>query len=146
MQRLPLVSTLTLVGFLGLPSISLAQYNPYSQVRPTNTYVRPPVLSPYLNLLPVRPAGVNYFLNVRPEMDRRDQFNQIHSQLYDLERQRATPQQPVEDPLLPVLESTGHPVGFFNYAPYYNFNSMSPTASTNQFMRPPASRGNRGTR
>ena len=78
-------------------------------------------------------------------MDRRAQFNQINSQLDDLERQRV-PQQPVEDPLLPALESAGHPVGFLNYAPYYNFNSTSPTATTNQLSRPPASRGGRGGR
>ncbi len=144
MKRLLNLSILTLGGLLSFPAASAqAQYYSYPQVRPNNTYSRPPVLSPYLNLIPVRPAGVNYFLNVVPEMDRRSQFNQINSQLYDLSRQRVQPQQPVEDPLLPPLQTTGHPVGFMNYAPYYNFNPSSIGASTQQSFRPPASRGSR---
>jgi hypothetical protein len=139
-----------IVVLAGLPVFPLAsahaQYFPNQQVRPNNTYSRPPVLSPYLNLIPIRPAGVNYFLNVVPELDRRAQFNQINSQLYDLERQRMLPQQAVEDPLLPPLQTTGHPVGFLNFAPYFTFGPQTPGASTNQFFQAPPSRGVRGGR
>src|SRR5688572_21694915 len=127
MMRLSHLWMLMAGGLLTIAvSPAQAQYYSYPQVRPNNTYVRPPVLSPYLNLTPVRPAGVNYFLNVVPEMDRRAQFNQINSQLYDLERRQIPTQQPLDDPLLPPLESTGHPVGFLNYAPYYSFAATSP--------------------
>ena len=144
MKRLPNLSILTLGGMLALShSAAHAQYYNSPQVRPNNTYSRPPVLSPYLNLIPVRPAGVNYFLNVVPEMDRRAQVNQIHSQIYDLERQRTPTQQAVEDPVLPPIQATGHPVGFLNYAPYYSFSPSSIGASTNQYFRPPSSRGSR---
>jgi hypothetical protein len=145
MQRLPNATILTLAVLLAVPTLSVHAQSAWGpQVRPNNTYMRPPVLSPYLNLLPIRPAGVNYFLNVVPEIDRRAQFNQINQQLFDLQRLQAQPQQPVEDPLLPPLESTGHPVGFMNFAPYFNFSGAGPAASTQQFFRPPPSRGSRG--
>jgi hypothetical protein len=156
MKRLVSISFWALAGLLVLPAgTALGQYSPYNQVRPNNTYVRPPVLSPYLNLLPVRPPAVNYYLNVVPEMDRRAQFNSINNQLLDLERRQAAPA-PVEEPLVPTLESTGHPVGFLNLSPYYTVGSGSPSTAaasagatgltgSNTNARPP-SRGHRGGR
>jgi hypothetical protein len=134
MNRHQVIGGLALL--LSSASSALAQFPQYNQVRPNNTYNRPPVLSPYLNLLPIRPPGVNYFLNVVPEMDRRQQFNQINSQLFDLERRQASAT--ATDELIPSLDSTGHAVGFMNFAPYYNFFPTSPTAATNQYQRPPS--------
>jgi hypothetical protein len=146
MKRFLNVSIATMVGFLTSAVAAQAQQFAYPQVRPTNTYVRPPVLSPYLNLTPVRPAGVNFFLNVVPELDRRAQFNQINTQLWDLQRQRVPAQQPLEDPLLPPLQVTGHPAGFMNFAPYFTFPTNAAGASTQQYFRPPPSSGSRGGR
>jgi hypothetical protein len=68
-------------------------------------YLRPPALSPYLNLALGRDPAVNYFLGVRSEMNRRTNERLLGNAILDLDR-RVTASEPND--LFPTLTGTGH--------------------------------------
>jgi hypothetical protein len=86
------------------------------------------MLSPYLALRGGNNPAINYYLRVLPEEQRREQYNQISSQIQDLERRQAQPPT-TEEALVPMLMETGHPVQFLGVAPYYTYSGFAPRSA-----------------
>jgi hypothetical protein len=62
-----------------------AQVSNYNASSPYS-YMRPPALSPYLNLALGRDPAVNYFMGVRGDMDRRINDRILGSAIQDVDR------------------------------------------------------------
>lgn len=89
----------------------------------SGTFIRPPVLSPYLGLTQGRNPAVNYFQSVVPQQRF---FSPYVNQPFNLPigpqlERELLPTNPENQPLVPALSGTGHPTQFVNYTPYYNF-------------------------
>jgi hypothetical protein len=131
-----------------------AQYNPYSPYSPYTPYPRAglynpyssPALSPYLNLRRGGSPAANYYLGVVPEVQRRQQYNQLNAEIRDVEQRRLTPLAPDTEALVPQLPETGHATQFLNVSPYFTGGNpyYNPPAATQPQQRQPA-RGGRGT-
>jgi hypothetical protein len=104
---------LTLAGSAGT---AFAQYGPI--YRPGLYPYGTPGLSPYLDLTRGGNRATNYFLGTIPEIERRRNTAVFGAAIQDLER-RSVVTEPSADELVPTLPSTGHPVAFQNYYPYY---------------------------
>jgi len=84
-----------------------------------------PTVSPYLNLLTERRGGLvglNYSLDVRPQLEARRTFEQQQRDLTSLQRQVSTNRQSIGNlvsPQGPGIRQTGHPTRFLNYSHYY---------------------------
>jgi len=102
-----------------------AQMSPYGRPGQFGPMVRPPTLSPYLNLLNNNGnnAAVNYYMQVLPEFRRRDVERQLGTAILDLERRSTSTGTTTEvEDLFPTLTGTGHPAGFMTFSPYYNMS------------------------
>ena len=134
------VAALGLSIFGSIPSAH-AQYNPYGTPGGYGPYVRPPTVSPYLNLLNGGNAGINYYLLVRPEIEFRARQNQLEAALRGLETQRAAGLPGELEELLrnlnisDPLRGTGHPATFGDFQPYYNLRggSRGPTGGSRTY-------------
>jgi hypothetical protein len=102
--------------FLVSASSARAQYGPI--YRPGLYPYGTPGLSPYLDLTRGGNRAANYFLGTIPEIERRQNTAVFGAAILDLER-RNVPVEPTAEELVPTLPSTGHPVGFMTYYPYY---------------------------
>jgi hypothetical protein len=102
-----------------------------------SSFTRPgPNLSPYLNLLRGGSPAANYYLGVIPEVERRNSAAQFAAGIQDLSRQiEAPPLEGAEQPLLPTLAQTGHPVQFGNYSGYFGSSGFG---TRPQQQQPPA--------
>ena len=144
MNRLFSWTALALGLFLGMGQNAWAQYAPYSPYsRPTyGPYSRPPV-SPYLNIIRGNNTpAVNYYTGTVPERENRARFNQVNSDLQNLERRPGAPALTPEE-LIPILPETGHPVQFMNVNPYYSYGpGFNPglQQTSGQFNRPGGAR------
>lgn len=104
------------------------------------TYVRPPVVSPYLDLIRSRNTpAINYYLGTRPEIERRASDAQLR-QLEDEFNRRPTVVA-TEDLLdqQQVLPSTGHGTAFMNTSHYFGGPSATlgrPATAQQQQARP----------
>jgi hypothetical protein len=106
-----------------------AQYSPYGRpggLGSFSSFARPPVVSPYLNLLGATNPGVNYYLLVRPEFER-NAFQALTESAIDNFGQRtdAAARSAVEDAIrrLGVADpATGAmpTVRYDDRRPYYN--------------------------
>ena len=70
------ISALAVLASVQAASAQLAVFNPYPPIPPNPNLSLPyaqPALSPYLNLLRGGNAAVNYFLDVAPAIQKRDQ-------------------------------------------------------------------------
>jgi hypothetical protein len=134
MNRLPLF-------VLGLLSTVLAAGPTFAQPATGGSgyYIppRPPVWSPYLNL--VRPGGTptqNYFGLVRPELEFRGGIQANDRQLFGTQQNLADLQNNVQAGLLSnrsaPLPVTGHPVRFMDISGYYQNRSGGTSANRNQ--------------
>ncbi|HEV3256408.1 MAG TPA: hypothetical protein VG013_05955 [Gemmataceae bacterium] len=143
MNRLLPWSVLALALLLGVCQESAwAQTPPYSPYGRPNygPYSRPPV-SPYLNILRGNNPAINYYTGVIPERENRARFNQVNSELQNLERRAGTP---AAEELIPTLAETGHPVQFLNLNPYYGYGAgFNPGAQAFGQTNRPGSRGQR---
>lgn len=108
MKRLLSIGLLML-GLLLMPASVRAQR---PGARPTTPY-RPPVFSPYLNLLrrDANPA-VNYYGLVRPEKEFRQSLQALQQEINGAQLAPTTSQ-------ADGLPITGHPTQFMNYSHYY---------------------------
>jgi len=125
-------ATLAVLG-LGLLHASTAQAQPYPQQRlgaPQGMYgglggYRPayqpavPAVSPFLNLANGGNPAVNYYTIVQPQIDFRNQLQQLQGQVAITQDAAAAGQ------MLPPV-TTGHAVQFLNSSPYF----MRPAVST----------------
>lgn len=106
-------------------SPAAAQVTDYTRGSP---YMRPPTLSPYLNLALGRDPGVNYYMGVRSEMDRRLNDRILGTAIRDIERR--TEPRDAEADLFPTLPGTGHPAAFAYYGSYFNMTRPPGTPPT----------------
>jgi hypothetical protein len=137
-NRLLPASVLALGLLLGMsPQRAGAQYAPYSPYAQPNygPYSRP-VVSPYLNIIRGNNPAVNYYTGTIPERENRIRFNQVNTELQNLDRRTATPTTPAEESLIPTLPETGHAVTFLNLTPYYNYGTSNPAPGSRQNQRP----------
>jgi hypothetical protein len=77
-----------------------------------------PGLSPYLDLTRGGNRAANYFLGTVPEIERRRNAADFGAAILDLERRPAAVETNAEEQV-PTFSSTGHPVAFMSYYPYY---------------------------
>jgi hypothetical protein len=89
--------------------------NPYLR-QPTGGYVKPPQLSPYLNLFRSGSPSANFYYNVMP-YENRGFDNPLNSRLQEWDRRVGTNADLEE--LIPTLPGTGHPAGFMTMSPYF---------------------------
>ena len=124
MNRLLPGTVLALGVLLGIgQSHASAQYAPYSPyARPNYGPYSRPAVSPYLNIIRGNNPAVNYYTGTIPERENRARFNQVNSDLQNLERRPGTPAISPEE-LIPSLAETGHLVQFMNLNPYYSYGS-----------------------
>jgi hypothetical protein len=118
---------------LALAAESRGQYPPYSPYAPYNRpsaspYVRPPVLSPYLDLVRGRNTpAINFYLGYRPEIQRRQDAAELRQLQRDFaSSQRAPESGPEDEEPTPRLAPTGHPTFFMNASPYYPSTGTAP--------------------
>jgi hypothetical protein len=114
--------------FLGLVSCNLlagsvgkaqAQY-PYSPYAGPGPYNRPPVLSPYLDLVRSRNTpAINYFLGTRPEFQRRQDALELRALERDFAASQLTPGLAPDEEGVQRLQPTGHATYFMNLSPYF---------------------------
>jgi hypothetical protein len=97
-----------------------APYSPYAQPNFGGYYSRPTV-SPYLNIIRGNNPAINYFTGTIPERENRVRFNQVNTDIQNLERRAGTAAPTSTDELVPSLPETGHLVQFMNMNPYYSF-------------------------
>jgi hypothetical protein len=109
-------ATALVLVFAGGTGNVFAQYGPI--YRPGLYPYGTPGLSPYLDLTRGGNPAVNYFLGTIPEIERRRNTAVFGAAIQDLER-RPVITEPGVDELVPTLPSTGHPVAFQSYYPYY---------------------------
>jgi hypothetical protein len=120
---------------LTIPATARCQYySPYSR-QPYGPYYRPPI-SPYLDLTRGGNPAINYYLGVRPEIDRRLDEYQMSRDIQDLERRPPLSGAPEGDELVPTLSGTGHATGFMTFSPYY---TSSPSAGGRTALSNPGS-------
>jgi hypothetical protein len=79
--------------------------------RPPGVPVRP-TTSPYLNLNRPGSQAINYYNLVRPEIDFRNNLNNLQQQVGTLNQAAAAP-------ATGAIADTGHPVQFMNFGGYY---------------------------
>lgn len=98
-------------------------------------YVRPPVVSPYLDLIRSRNTpAINYYLGTRSEIDRRASDAQLRQLEDDFNRRSNAPGVAPDDLEIPSLPSTGHGTAFMNTSHYFG---GAQTAQSRPAMRPP---------
>jgi hypothetical protein len=140
-------ATLAVVG-LGALHASQAQAQPYPQqrlgapqggvyqgigtYRPAYQPAEQPV-SPFVNLANGGNPAVNYYTIVQPQIDFRNQLQQLQGQV-------GVTQEAVAGQVLPPV-TTGHAVQFLNSAPYF----MRPAVSTTGFGTAGVAAGGFGT-
>jgi hypothetical protein len=117
-------------------SSAFAQYPNYGYQQPGYNRFNAggPGLSPYLNMLRGGNPAANYFLGVRPEIDRRNNAYLFSNAIQGLEQRTATNAEAIDD-LLPKPGVSGHPTFFMNYGPYYSGgpqSTMPPRGQTQQ--------------
>ena len=111
---------------------------PYPPTQPnTSGYTRPPVLSPYLNLLRGGSPSANFFYGVVP-YENRGYDNRYSGRTSDLERRLGSSGELEE--ILPTLAGTGHVAGFMTMSPYYgsSLGNFTPIPRYNQPSARPA--------
>lgn len=93
-------------------------------------YTRPPVLSPYLNLLRGGSPSANFFYGVVP-YENRGFDNPGSPRVTDLERRLGSSSELEE--IMPTLPGTGHVAGFMTMSPYFGstLGNYSPTPRYN---------------
>jgi hypothetical protein len=119
-MRSALMASALALGLLS-PAVANAQYanSPYGPLyRPGLYPYGTPGLSPYLDLTRGGNRAANYFLGTIPEIERRRNAAVFGAAIQDLERRNVAVEPAIEE-LVPTLPSTGHPVAFMNYYPYY---------------------------
>jgi hypothetical protein len=132
---------LTVAAALACASGAHAQLNMgYSPLgRQAQGYGSRPNLSPYLNLLRGGSQAANYFIGVRPEMQRRQQALQFGLQIDDLNARTAG--RPEEFPPPPDKVTSGTYSYLANTGPYFNNTGAffpTPGRPINSLQRPPA--------
>ena len=117
-----------------------AQYPPgYTNSRAGYGSVNRPLLSPYLSLVNNGNAGINYYSQTLPEINRRATQQLYGAAINSLEARSLAPPPPaaVDADLFTPQPATGHPVAFQNTLGYF------PTPNFRQPMQgyqPPAPR------
>jgi hypothetical protein len=104
---------------------------PYPPTQPnTSGYTRPPVLSPYLNLLRGGSPSANFFYGVVP-YENRGFDNPASPRVTELERRLGSSSELEE--IMPTLPGTGHVAGFMTMSPYFGstLGNYSPTPRYN---------------
>ncbi|MCI0461036.1 MAG: hypothetical protein L0Z62_29155 [Gemmataceae bacterium] len=113
------ILTLSCVLVLGLAEPAAAQPGFFPRPSPYQSTAFQPPLSSYLNLRRgANTPGLNYFLGVLPDQERRTLANQLFTPDFGVV-QRPDLFAETGD-VLPELPATGHPVRFLTYGSYYN--------------------------
>jgi hypothetical protein len=135
MKRFSVASFASLTVLVLAADLARAQNN-LNGIGPYGPFMRPPAVSPYLNLLNSGNPGINYYLLVRPEIEFRARANQLEAALQNLEQRRGQPATGETEELLRTLNiadplrGTGHPVVFGDYYPYYNMRGAANRGTT----------------
>ena len=127
--RLLTVLAITGGSLIVMSGSAKAQTSPFNPYGGTSSNITRPPYSPYLNLLRNgNSAAVNYYGLVRPEIDYRNNLNQINRDVTGLRRDVGNLRQDVQDGSSTV-PGTGHGVSFLNTRGYF-FNLGSASSSS----------------
>jgi hypothetical protein len=112
-----------------------AQYPPgYSNSRAGYNAVNRPLLSPYLSLVNNGNAGINYYTQTLPEINRRATQQLYGAAINSLEARALAPPPPAsaDADLFAPLPSTGHPVAFQYTGGYFPTPNLRPPTQAYQ--------------